>query len=63
MSKHLSYAVVSGGLVASAWAFLTPLSAYGYGTVEQVGGGFVLGFLMYSLIAVLHYVDKSRASS
>ena len=63
MSKHLSYAVVSGGLVAAAWAFLTPLSAYGYGVGEQVGGGFVLGFFVYFLWAGIHYVDKRRASS
>lgn len=57
MSSHILYAVLSGTLVAGAWAFVRPLPL---DLVPTVGAGYVLGVAVYALIAVAHAYEQSN---
>jgi hypothetical protein len=57
VSSHILYAVLSGTLVAGAWAFVRPLQL---DLVPTVGAGYVLGVAVYALIAVAHAYEQSN---
>lgn len=60
MSSHVLYAVLSGTLVAGAWAVVQPLPL---DLVPTVGAGYVLGVAVYAGIAVLHAWEQSRTNA